>query len=71
MTVMAIQLSTLATLWDDGQFVLTRAASEGETVLLASPSKEPSAATLAQLERWLALRDELDATWAVRPSRAR
>src|SRR3954469_24566047 len=60
-------------LWDDGEFVLSRQGSqagEGAGMLVMSPaSSEPSRATVERLERALAVsvRDELDASWAVRP----
>ena len=41
---------------------------DGESVLTVSPSKAPSAAIIAQLERSFALRDEIEDGWAERPT---
>jgi len=60
----------LETLWDDTEFVLSRAARDGESssrLLLAPVSIQPSPECVARLERPLALRDDLDSAWATLP----
>src|SRR5262245_54435632 len=60
----------LETLWQDGEFILSRSVVDGErsTLLVMSPAVEqPALASLKQLERAYALRDELDSGWAARP----
>jgi hypothetical protein len=60
----------LQTLWDDEEFVLSRAARDGEPssrLLLAPASMQPSPECVARLERALALRDDLDPAWATLP----
>jgi PAS domain S-box-containing protein len=62
----------LETLWDDGEFVLSRGAWDGEPfpLLAVMPSSgQPSAETLARLQHAYALREELDPGWAARPLR--
>ena len=57
-------------LWEDGEFVLSRAV-RGEQLaplLTMTPaSSRPATATVARLERAYALRDELDPAWVARP----
>jgi hypothetical protein len=60
------------TLWEDGEFVLSRGAWDGEPfpLLAVMPSSgEPSPETLARLQHACALREELDPAWAARPLR--
>ena len=60
------------TLWEDGELVLSRGASDGEPfpLLAVMPSSgEPSPETLARLQHAYALRKELDPAWAARPLR--
>ena len=62
----------LQILWDDGERVFSRERRESEgavrDVLIARPPVEhPSPASLDRLAHEFALRDELDAAWAVRP----
>ena len=59
-------------LWEDGEFVLSRAVPDGESlsVLSAMPlTNPPSPGATARLQHALKLRDELDPTWAARPLR--
>ena len=59
-------------LWEDGEFVLSRAVPDGEplSVLSATPlTNPPSPGATARLQHALKLRDELDPTWAARPLR--
>ena len=59
-------------LWEDGEFVLSRAVPDGESisVLSAMPLTNPaSPGATARLQHALKLRDELDPTWAARPLR--
>jgi serine/threonine protein kinase len=58
------------TLWEDGEFILSRGVWYGESfpLLAAMPSSaQPSPETLARLRHAYALRDELDPAWAARP----
>src|ERR1700732_1661104 len=60
------------TLWDDGEFVLSRGVWNGEPspLLAVAPSSgQPSPETLARLQHAYALREELDPAWAARPLR--
>ena len=60
------------TLWEDGEFVLSRGVWDGEPfpLLAVRPSSpQPSPETLARLQRAHALREELDPAWAARPLR--
>jgi PAS domain S-box-containing protein len=60
------------TLWEDGEFVLSRGMRDGEgsPLLAAMPSSaQPSPETLARLQHAFALREELDPAWAARPLR--
>ena len=60
------------TLWDDGEFVLSRGVWDrgGLPLLAAAPSSaQPSPETLARLRHAYALREELDPAWAARPLR--
>jgi PAS domain S-box-containing protein len=59
-------------LWEDGEFVLSRVAWDGEPfpLLAVMPSSsQPSPETLARLQHAYALREELDPAWAARPLR--
>src|SRR5215475_2317492 len=61
---------TLETLWQDGEFILSRGVVDGErsSLLVMSPAVEqPALASLKRLEHAYALRDELDSGWAARP----
>ena len=58
--------------WEDGEFVLSRAVPDGESlsVLAAMPLTSPaSPGATARLQHALKLRHELDPTWAARPLR--
>ena len=60
------------TLWEDGEFVLSRDVWDGEPfpLLVAMPSSaQPSPETLARLRHAYELREELDPAWAARPLR--
>ena len=60
------------TLWEDGEFVLSRGVWDGEPfpLLAVMPSSaQPSPETLARLQHAYALREELDPAWAARPLR--
>ena len=62
----------LETLWEDGEFVLSRGLRDGEPsplLVVAPASAQPSPGSLARLEHAHALRDELDPAWAARPLR--
>ena len=62
----------LETLWEDGEFVLSRGVREGERsplLVVAPASAQPAPGSLTRLEHAFALRDELDPAWAARPSR--
>src|SRR3954447_20084454 len=62
----------LETLWEDGEFVLSRGVCEGDPaplLVVAPASAQPSPGSLARLEHAHALRDELDPAWAARPLR--
>ena len=60
------------TLWEDGEFVLSRGVWDGEPfpLLAVRPSApRPSPEALARLQHAYALREELDPAWAARPLR--
>jgi serine/threonine protein kinase len=60
------------TLWEDGEFVVSRGVWDGEPfpLLAVRPSSpQPSPETLARLQRAHALREEIDPAWAARPLR--
>ena len=60
------------TWWEDGEFLLSRAAPDGEPlpVLAAVPlTAPPSPAAIARLQHAFKLRSELDPAWAARPLR--
>src|SRR5262244_2751267 len=62
--------SAFETLWQDGEFILSRGVADGEwsSLLVMSPAVEqPALASLKRLEHAYALRDELDSEWAARP----
>jgi PAS domain S-box-containing protein len=62
----------LETLWEDGDFVLSRSALAGESapvLLLAPASERPAPAVIARLEHAYALREELAASPVARPLR--
>jgi serine/threonine protein kinase len=62
----------LETLWEDGEFVLSRGVRAGEPsplLAVAPASARPSPGSLTRLEHAHALRDELDPAWAARPLR--
>ena len=57
-------------LWDDGEFILSRVRYQADrrpTLLVRPAVAHPTAASLARLEHALALRGELDASYAARP----
>src|SRR5262245_15805799 len=67
---MELSKSAFETLWQDGEFVLSRGVVDGErpALLVMSPAVEqPPLASLKRLEHAYALRDELDSGWAARP----
>jgi PAS domain S-box-containing protein len=58
-------------LWDDGEFVLSRVrrSSDHPPALFVQPaSAHPTAATIARLAHAHSLRDDLDNSWAARPT---
>ena len=58
--------------WEDGEFLLSRAVSDGEPlpVLAAVPlTSPPSPGAIARLQHAFQLRHELDPAWAARPLR--
>ena len=60
----------LETLWEDGEFVLSRGVREGELaplLVVAPASAQPAPGSFTRLEHAYALRDELDPAWAARP----
>src|SRR3954453_10176019 len=62
----------LETLWEDGEFVLSRGVRDGglsPLLVVAPASARPAPGSLARLEHAYALRDELDPAWAARPLR--
>ena len=51
----------LETLWEDGDFVLSRSAIDGEQVLVLAPASErPATGIITRLEHSYALREELE-----------
>jgi PAS domain S-box-containing protein len=62
---------SLDDLWDDGEFVLSRVrpSRDHPPALFVRPAAaHPPTATIAQLEHALSLRDDLDSSWAARPT---
>ena len=60
----------LQTLWEDGDFVLSRGRSEGDRsplLVLAPAVDQPAPGSLQRLAHEYALRDALEPAWAVRP----
>jgi serine/threonine protein kinase len=60
----------LEELRDDGEFILSRVVSRGDsppTLVLAPASDQPDLASLKRLDHEFSLRDQLDPAWAVRP----
>jgi PAS domain S-box-containing protein len=57
-------------LWDDGEFVLSRLRSPGDrpTLSVRLAAAKPTEASVARLEHAHAVRGELDASWAARPT---
>src|SRR5262245_7820728 len=58
-------------LWDDGEFILSRVrrqADRGPSLLVRPTAAKQTEASLARLEHAHALRAELDASWAARPT---
>ncbi len=56
-------------LWDDGEFILSRLRAYPRPALLVRPADaSPTETTIAQMEHAHALRGELDASWAARPT---
>ena len=65
-----LQQYTFETIWDDGDFVLSKGIpQQGQIPILAtSPAHvQPTPAAVAQLEHAHTLRTDLDSSWAVRP----
>jgi len=58
------------TLWDDGEFVLSRVTHEGDrpTLSVRLAAAKPTEASVARFEHAHAIRGELDASWAARPT---
>jgi serine/threonine protein kinase len=62
--------SPLQKLWEDGEFILSRAVTPGGSearLLLVPASERPSPATIRQLEYLYSLRQKLDSAWFARP----
>src|SRR2546422_10638680 len=62
--------SVLESLWEDGEFILSRAVRDGDRspILLETPAlAQPAPGSLQRLEHAYALREELDPAWAARP----
>ena len=60
----------LEALRGDGEFILSRVVSRGDsppTLVLAPASDQPDLASLKRLDHEFSLRDQLDPAWAVRP----
>jgi serine/threonine protein kinase len=58
----------LETLWEDGDFVLSRSTLTGEQVLVLAPASErPAPGIIARLEHSYALREELEPFSVARP----
>jgi transcriptional regulator with GAF, ATPase, and Fis domain len=57
-------------LWDDGEFVLARARHPGDrpTLSVRLAAAKPTESSIARLEHAHAIRDELDVSWAARPT---
>jgi len=65
-----LSTGVLNVLWEDGEFVLSRAV-RGEPLppllTIAPTSLRPAPDTVARLEHAYALREEVDSAWAARP----
>jgi serine/threonine protein kinase len=62
--------SVLESLWEDGEFILSRAERDGDLspILVEAPAlAQPTPESLQRLEHAYGLRDELDSVWAARP----
>src|SRR6202050_3069623 len=62
--------SDLETLWNDGEFRLSRSAKAGAScpvLVLTSAVDQPAPSSSARLEHAYDLRSELDPSWAARP----
>ncbi len=62
--------SVLESLWEDGEFILSRAVRDGDRspILLETPAlAQPAPGSLQRLEHAYGLREELDPAWAARP----
>src|SRR5439155_12916767 len=62
--------SVLESLWEDGEFILSRAVRDGDRspILVETPAlAQPAPESLQWLEHAYGLRDELDPAWAARP----
>jgi hypothetical protein len=62
----------LEPLWEDVEFVLSRAVQDGETsrlLVVAPASAQPAPGSFTRQEHAYALRDELDPAWSARPLR--
>ena len=71
MSGLAVPERGLDDLWDDGEFVLSRArgSSDGPPALFVRPAAaHPADATIARLEHAHSLRGDLDSSWAARPT---
>src|SRR5262249_11993183 len=62
-------LPNIETLQDDGEFFVFRTVRDGEPFIVVRPVADVAAASVARMENALALRADLDAAWAARPSR--
>src|SRR5215475_10306191 len=60
---------SLKTLWDDGEFVLSRIqpGTDSPLLLMAPALVQPVPVTVTRLEHAYNLRERLDSSWAVRP----
>src|SRR6202451_3865476 len=67
------QFSSFAfeTVWNDGEFLLSRSAdASGSVLLVLAPAvDQPAPTSIARLEHAYELRNELDSHWAARPPR--
>src|ERR1700683_124970 len=65
------QFSSFAfeTVWNDGEFLLSRSAdASGSVLLVLAPAvDQPAPTSIARLEHAYELRNELDSHWAARP----
>src|SRR5262249_19117926 len=65
-----LSFADLSMLWDDGEFVLSRAVRRDQLPRLLTMTpvlRQPSPETVARLEHPYGLREELDPAWTARP----